>query len=66
MSHQTVSHLGIPHDEELRKQEIQLPLNLKLIRLSRSHWTSPTLYVNKYLKRVRGKKNISHRLQETE
>lgn len=58
MPHQTTSHLGIPHDEELYKQEIQSLLDLKLIRPSNSHWASPTFYVNKHSEQVRENKRL--------
>lgn len=58
MPYQTTSHLGIPHDEELYKQEIQSLLDLKLIRPSNSYWASPTFYVNKHSEQVREKKRL--------
>lgn len=48
----------MPHDEELCKQKMQSLLDLKFIRPSKSHWASPTFYVNKHPEQVCGKKKL--------
>lgn len=58
MPHQTTSHPGMPHDEELCITEIQALMNLKLIRPSESYWASPAFYVNKHTEQVCGKKRL--------
>ena len=58
MPHQTASYLGMPHDEELCKTDIQALMDLKLIRPSKSHWASPSFYVNKHSEQIRGKKRL--------
>ena len=58
MPHQTASHPAMPHDEELCKTDIQALMDLKLIRPSKSHWASPSFYVNKHSEQIRGKKRL--------
>lgn len=58
MPYQTTSHLGMPYNEKLYKQEIQSLLNLKLIRSSKSQWANLAFYGNKYSEQVREKNRL--------
>lgn len=58
MSHQTVSHPNMLHNEELSRIKIQALIDLKLIKPSKSHWASLVFYVNKHSEQVHGKKRL--------
>lgn len=66
MPHQTASHPGMPYNKELCRQYIQTLLDLKLIRPFKSHWVSPTFYINKHSEQVYGKKKNDDQLHKTE